>query len=113
MGKLRLREVKQPFGNHPARREELGSQNQAAPSPGPQMLHWAGAGVHFRAESTHCKTQVRPRVTGEMGGGRKTGLDAAPVASHLLTSWRAGVERGQGVLSFSLTYKMREDVATS
>ena len=112
MGKLRLREVKQPFGNHPARREELGGQNQAAPSPGPQMLHWAGAGVRFRAESTHCKTQVRPRVTGEMGEAEDRGLDTALAASHLLTNWRAGVERGQGVLSFPLTYKMREDVAT-
>lgn len=60
------------------------------------MLHWAGAGVRFRAESTHCETQVRLRVTGEMGEAEDRGLDAALVASHLLTSWRAGVGWGAG-----------------
>ena len=51
-------------------------------------------------------------MTGETGKAEDKGLDAALVASHLLSSWRAG-GWGQGVLSFSLTYKMREDVATS
>ena len=104
MGKLRLREVKQPFGNHPARREELGSQNQAAPSPGPQMLHWAGAGVHFRAESTHCKTQVRPRVTGEMGGGAEDGTRYCPSRFppvNQLESW-GGEGAGGPVFFFDL-----------